>query len=86
MITGPFQPRVDTTMEIKTNWLNSIYGEHNCEEITTNPPVELGKTISVKVFVDASHAGEKLAYCSHTGILIYVNTTPVDWFLNVKIL
>ena len=34
----------------------------------------------VNLFVDASHAGEKLTYHSHTGILIYVNNTPIGWF------
>ena len=35
--------------------------------------------ISVNVFVDASHAGEKLTYCPHTGILVYVNNKLIDW-------
>ena len=34
----------------------------------------------VNIFVDASHAGDKLTYRSHTGIFIYVNNIPIDWF------
>ena len=67
-------------MEIKTNWLNSKYGEKDHEEISINLPTEMGRPMSVKVFVDASHAGKKLTYRSHTGSLIYVNNTPVEWF------
>ena len=67
-------------MEIKINRLKSIYGEDLQEEIPTNITQPLGKPMSVNVFVDASHAGEKLTYRSHTGILIYVNNTPIDWF------
>ena len=40
--------------------------------------------MSVNVFVDASHAGEKLTYCSHTGIFVYVNNKPIGWFSNIK--
>ena len=36
--------------------------------------------MSVNVFVDASHAEEKLTYLSHTVIIIYVNNTPIDLF------
>ena len=35
--------------------------------------------MSVNLFVDASHAGEKLTYLSHTEILIYVNNTLLEW-------
>ena len=40
--------------------------------------------MSVNVFVDASNAGEKLTYRSHTGILVYVNNTPINWFYKRK--
>ena len=36
--------------------------------------------MSVLVSVDASHAGEKLDYRSHTGILIYANNTLIYLF------
>ena len=40
----------------------------------------MGRPISVIIFVDTSHTGKKLTYCPDTGILIYANNTPVDWF------
>ena len=43
-------------------------------------PEPLGNPMSVNVFVDTSHAGEKLNYLSHTGVIIYVNNTPIDRF------
>ena len=36
--------------------------------------------MSVNVLVYASCLVEKLTYRVHTGILIYVNNTPIDWF------
>ena len=76
--------KVDTFMEIKTNWINNIYGEDNQEEIPTNTPEPLGKPMSVNVLVDASQAGGKMTYQSHTETIIYVNNTPIDWFSKRK--
>ena len=70
-------PKVDTLMEINTNWLKIIYGKDNQEEISANTPELLGKPMSVNVFLYASHAGEKMTYLSHTGILICVNKTMI---------
>ena len=72
-------PKVNTSMEIETNWLKSIYGEDNQEEIPANIPKPLGNPMSVNFSVDASYAVEKLTYRSHTGILIYANNTLIDW-------
>ena len=84
IIIDPMITKVNTCMEIEMNWLKRIYGNDNQEEISANTPEPLGKTMPVNVFVDASHAGEKLAYNSHPEILIYVNKTPIDWFSKRK--
>ena len=80
IIIDPVILKVNTYMEIRTNWLKSIYGEDLQEEIPVNMLRPLGKPMSVNVFVDASHASENLTYRSHTWILICVNNTPIDWF------
>ena len=80
IIIDPMIHKVDTSMEIETNRLKSIYGEYNQEEVPANIPETLGKPISVNVCVDKIHAGEKVTYRSNTGIVIYVNNTPIDWF------
>ena len=77
-------PKVKNLMEIETNWLKSIYGKDNQEKVPANTPEPLGKLMSVKVFIDASHVGEKLTYCSHAGIRVYVNNTLIDWFSKIK--
>ena len=84
IIIYPMIPKVNTSIEIKTNWLKRYYGEDNQEEISANTPESLGNTMSVNVFVDAIHAGEKITYCSHTVILIYVNNTLIYWFSKRK--
>ena len=59
-------PNVNTSMEIRTNWLKSIYGKGLQEEIPTNITQPLGNPMLVNVFVDTSHAGDKLTFMSHT--------------------
>ena len=66
IIIDPMIHKVDNSMETETNWLKSIYGEYNQEENTANTPKPLGNLMSVNIFVDASHAGEKLTCRSHT--------------------
>ena len=84
IIINTMIPKVDTSMEIDTNWLKSIYGDDNQEEIPANTPEPLGNPMSFNVFVDESHAREKLTYRSHTGIIIYANNTPIDWFSEIQ--
>ena len=50
-------PLVDTSVEIETNWLKSIYSEDNQDEITADTPETLGNIMSVRFFVDASRVG-----------------------------
>ena len=79
IIIDPMIPKVDASTEIQTNWLNTIYGKDKQEEIPDNTPKPVGKLMSVNVFVDASRVGENMNDLSHTGILVYVNITPIDW-------
>ena len=39
-----------------------------------------GESVRMSMFVDADHAGTLLTRQSHTGIFIYVNNAPIDWF------
>ena len=79
IIIDPMIPKVDASTEIQTNWLNTIYGKDKQEEIPDNTPKPVGKLMSVNVFVGASRVGENMNDLSHTGILVYVNITPIDW-------
>jgi hypothetical protein len=39
----------------------------------------LGLPVNISVFVDANHAGNIVTRRSHTGILIYIQNTPILW-------
>lgn len=36
--------------------------------------------MQLNVFVDADHAGNRVTRRSHTGILIYLNSAPIQWY------
>jgi hypothetical protein len=42
-------------------------------------PEPLGSPVTISVFVDANHAGNIVTCRSHTGILIYLQNTPIIW-------
>jgi hypothetical protein len=60
------------------NWA-SHYPEAK-EKIPPDTPEPLGHSISTTCYVDADHAGCQATRRSHTGILLYVNCTPIQWY------
>ena len=50
------------------------------EAIPPNIPEPRGLDVTIIDFVDANHAGNLANRRSHTGILIYVNNSPVLWY------
>ena len=61
------------------DWSESIYGNLP-EQLPGNMPEPLGKEVKISVFVDADHAGDKVTRRSQTGILIFLNNAPIDWY------
>ncbi len=47
------------------------------EKFPCNAPKPRGMLVQVNAFVYASHARNKHAKCSHTGIIIYLNKSPI---------
>jgi hypothetical protein len=50
------------------------------EEIPTNIPKPRGKAMQMTVFVDADHAGDVLTRRLRTGVLVYLNRSPILWY------
>ena len=42
-------------------------------------PEPLGRAVNIYTFVDANHAGNVVTRRSHTGILIFVQNSPILW-------
>ena len=45
-----------------------------------NTPPPLGNPDQINCFVDADNAGNKVTHCSQTGILIFLNRSPITWY------
>ena len=66
----------------KYNW-TSFY--HNAQEaIPPNAPEPRVYSVQINAFCDSDHAGNKVTQKSHTGILIYANAAPIQWFSKVQ--
>ena len=50
------------------------------EELPPNMPSSRGLPVTINVFVDADHAGNKVTRRSQTGVLIFVNKSPIHWY------
>ena len=60
------------------NW-SEMYPDAN-EKIPPGSPEPLGKAVQVNVFADAAHADDFVTRRSTTGIIIFVNGTPIQWY------
>lgn len=68
-------PRLPT--ESKPDWTPFYEGAE--ELIPPNMPEPLGNPVNIFAFVDANHAGNVITRRSHTGILIFVQNSPIMW-------
>ena len=50
------------------------------EPIPMNAPKPRGLSVKVSCYVDADHAGNRMTRRSHSGILIYLQNTPIIWY------
>jgi hypothetical protein len=77
IVFDPSDPIIDSTAFIEQDW-SEFYGEVE-EETPPKMPEPLGSPVTISVFVDANHAGNVVTRRSHTGILIYLQNTPIIW-------
>jgi hypothetical protein len=64
----------------KHDW--TLFYREATESIPPKPnmPEPCGHSVQLNCFVDADHASNQLTRCSHTGILLYVNHSPIIWY------
>ena len=64
--------------------MKKIYPDAVKEE-PLGAPEPLGEPVSLTVFTDADHAGDKLTRRSHTRIILMVNSTIINWYSKKQI-
>ena len=72
-------PDLSHLQEISPDWARSVYGNVK-EEIPSDAPTPLGKTVYSFTFFDANLYHDKVTGRSVTAILHYLNSTPSDWY------
>jgi len=50
------------------------------EQIPIDMPIPLGKSVQITCYVDSDHASNQVTRRSHTGIIIYIQNSPIIWF------
>jgi hypothetical protein len=78
VIFDPNEIQWDELQFCKYDWTDFYHGA--TEAIPPNAPSPRGNPVQINVFCDADHASNKVTRRSHTGILIYLNAAPVQWY------
>ena len=61
------------------NWMQTMYGAP-VEEAKEHAPVPKGKMVQLSLFLDANLMHDMVMGRFCTGILEFLNQTPIDWF------
>ena len=77
IIFDPTDPVPITPITAKPDW-SSFYDDLE-EKLPPRMPEPLGNPVNIHVFVDANHAGNVVTRRSHTGILVFVQNSPILW-------
>jgi hypothetical protein len=77
IIYDPSKPWIDKSQFVVQDW-SDFYGDIQ-EELPIKMPKPLGYPVNMSVFVDANHASNIVTHHLHTGILIFLQNTPVLW-------
>ena len=72
------QPPISDKLFKRHDWYD-FYGNIS-EAIPSDMPEPRGNDVTISCFVDANHAGDTSNRRSHTGILIFINRSPIHWF------
>ena len=79
MVFDPSEPDIDLQQFVKEDWSAAAYGECK-EEVPGNMPQPRGKAFTIRAFVDSDHAGDITTRRSRTGFIIFLNSSPIQWF------
>ena len=78
MVFDETEPKIDPDSFTHCDW--SEFYPYAKEAIPPNAPEARGRAVTTHCFVDADHAGDRMTRRSHTGVLIFVNRAPIQWY------
>eukprot|EP00804_Cyclotella_cryptica_P021205 CCRYP_001503-RD/>CCRYP_001503-RD protein AED:0.33 eAED:0.33 QI:0/-1/0/1/-1/1/1/0/233 len=77
LIFDPKEPNVGESDFVECDWSDFYPGTE--EALPPNAPKPLGKGVTLRMFVDSDHAGDKVSRRSRTGFVIFLNYGMIDW-------
>ncbi len=72
-------PDYSALPEVEYEWTHTVYGTRS-EELPQDAPIPLGKSVILTHYVDANLMHNILTGRSVTGVLHFINKTPIDWY------
>jgi hypothetical protein len=80
MVFDPMPVDFDRDPFEKKDWSLSPYGnEVMTEALPGGMPLQLGPSMTMRVYVDSDHAGNLLTRWSRTGFVVFLNNSPIYW-------
>lgn len=80
MVYDPTEVEIDQSIFPRQDWSYSIYGDDDMsEELPPNMPLPLGRSMTMRVYVDSDHAGDQVTRRSRTGFIVFLNGAPIYW-------
>ena len=77
LVLDPSYPEIDQSDFLERNWDN-FYGDVK-EELPPDMPKPLGKEVDLRLYVDSSHANDKVNRRSRSGYFIFLNSALIQW-------
>ena len=78
LVVDPSTPYFDESRFADCDW--SEYYPDACEPVSPKAPELLGESMTMTCFVDADHAGCRETRRSQSGVLIFLQKTPITWY------
>ena len=80
MVFDPTPIMPDKSLFEREDWSYSPYGYESLkEELPSDMPASHGQSMTMRVFVDADHAGDLVTRRSRTGFIVFLNSAPIYW-------
>jgi len=77
LILDPTPPVINQKIFIKREW-NHVYGDVK-EELPPDMPKPLGDIVDLRLYVNSSHANDKVNRRSQTGFFVFLNSALIQW-------
>jgi len=78
VVFDPSYPTIDDRRFQIFDWVD--FYPDACDELPPGMPESRGLPVEISCFVDADHAGNLLTRRSQSGILIFLNKSPITWY------